>query len=228
MKNNKNKKNYAIVFIALISVSLILICLLKSDYKILKFGNNVGNKSLKEVEEYILNISSYSAEIEVLVQSNKTNNKYIINQEYNNQKASKQEIVEPSIIKGVTIVHDGNNLQISNSQIQLNTMYQEYEYIVDNALWLNTFTNEYAQASDKNIKEENNEIIMEVRVNKNKYMMYKKLYIDKQTYNPTKLVIQDENQKNTVYIKYTKIKINDTSKEEVLAFKLKSMFTEDL
>ena len=50
---------------------------------------------------------------------------------------------------------------------------------------------------------------MEVKPsNGNKYASYKKLYIDRNTENIAKLVIQDDNKKNLVYILYNKIEIN--------------------
>ena len=57
---------------------------------------------------------------------------------------------------------------------------------------------------------------------KNKYIMYKNLYIDKNTAKPIKMEIQDVNQKLLVYILYNEIKIDSTSKEEILAFHLKT------
>ena len=50
----------------------------------------------------------------------------------------------------------------------------------------------------------------------------KKLVIDKQTGNIQKLIVQDKNQKNLVYILYNEIKINSLKKEEVLAFRLQN------
>ena len=47
--------------------------------------------------------------------------------------------------------------------------------------------------------------------------MYKKLYISKNTKLPTKMEILDINENITVYILYNEIKINKTSKEEILA-----------
>ena len=48
---------------------------LKKDYKNINIGNNISNKTLDEVEDYILNISSYKAKLEVTINSNKNTNK---------------------------------------------------------------------------------------------------------------------------------------------------------
>lgn len=69
--------------------------------------------------------------------------------------------------------------------------------------------------------EENNMLIMEVKLeHENPYISYKKLFIDKTTGKITKLIVQDKNQKNLVYILYNEIKINSIKKEEILAFQI--------
>lgn len=69
---------------------------------------------------------------------------------------------------------------------------------------------------------------METKVEKDsKYISYKKLYIDKKTYKPTKMLIQDVNKKTIVYISYKEIEIDSLSKEEVLAFQLKNIGIRD-
>ena len=52
------------------------------------------------------------------------------------------------------------------------------------------------------------------------YVANKKLVIDRITGNIQKLIVQDKNQKNLVYILYNEIKMNSLKKEEVLAFRL--------
>ena len=74
------------------------------NYKKINFGNNMSNKSIDEMEQYILNISSYEAKIEVTVTSNKNENKYKITQKYSDN-CYKQEVQEPSNIE-----RNANNL----------------------------------------------------------------------------------------------------------------------
>ena len=224
----KTKRNLIIVFLVLISICVIFIFLSKNYYKVIKFGNNTTIKTLNDVEGYILNISSYSAQIEVTTNSNKNTNKYLINQKYTAPNLSKQEVVEPSNIKGLTTTYDGTNLQIANSKININALYENYTYIADNALWLNTFISDYSKTQNKSIKEQDGEYVIEVKVDKNKYITYKTLYIDKNTSKPTKMLILDENKKSTICIIYKEIKINETKDEEVLAFRLNKFYENEL
>ena len=65
-----NKKNILIILTVLI-ISIIIIFFIKNNYKNFKIGNNVTSKSIEEIEDYILNISSYDANVEVTIKSNK-------------------------------------------------------------------------------------------------------------------------------------------------------------
>lgn len=225
MKLNK-RIIFVIAIIAIIAFSVILYFLFKNDNKNLNFGNNFSNKTLEEIEEYILNISSYEAEIEVQIESNKNQTKYILQQKYSSPNIEKQIVKEPSNIQGLETTYDGNKLTIHNSKLNLTTVYENYPYLTDNFVWLHSFIEDYknAKSSGKEVKlyEENNQIIMEVKLsNQNPYISNKKLIIEKETGNIKKLIVQDKNQKSIVYILYNEIKINSLRKEEVLAFRLK-------
>lgn len=212
IKINKKIIIPIILFIILV-LTIIVIFLLKNDNKISNSVNNIGNKSLEEIEKYILNISSYNAELEVTVESNKNTNKYLLEQQYS-ANSFKQVVREPSNIEGLEIIYENNNLKINNTKLNLSNIYENYNYIAGNFLSLDSFIEDYkkekeSQSKNYAIKSENNYVIMEVKLsNGNKYASYKKLYIDRNTGNIAKLVIQDINKKNLVYILYSKIEIN--------------------
>ena len=224
----KNKKFIWILIIVCIIISILFITIFKIlNYKNTQTGNNITDKTLQEVEDYILNISSYDAEIEVTVESNKNANKYIMKQKYSSPNISCQEIIEPKNIEGLTIKYDGQNLEISNSRLSLNTIYENYEYIADNVLWLSDFIENY-KSNNGTIIEENGIIIMEVKCNENKYSTVEKLYIDRNANKITRLIIEDENKKSKIYITYNKIEIGSLNKENVLAFKRENFKAKDI
>ena len=219
----KNKIIFKItIAIAVIAIIAIIIYFFSEKVnKNFKMGNNLSNKTNQEIEEYILNISSYEAEIGVEVETNKNKTKYKIKQSYSAPNIEKQTIIEPSNISGLETVYDGNTLKINNTKLNLSTVYQNYQYMTENFLWLNSFIEDYKNSSNKKLYEENNMIVMEVTPqNNNQYVSLKKLFIDKITGKITKMIVQDKNQKNLVYILYNEIKINSLKKEEVLAFRL--------
>ncbi|HBC85140.1 MAG TPA: hypothetical protein DCZ30_07110 [Clostridiales bacterium] len=134
----KSKKG--IIFIlGLIVIAIIVFFFIKNNYKNINIGNNITNKSIEQIEEYILNISSYKARIEVEVVSNKNENKYVLMQKYASPNISKQEVIEPSNIKGIETIYNGSSLTINNSNLGLSSIYENYQYMVDNCLWIRKF-----------------------------------------------------------------------------------------
>ena len=88
----KNKKILIIVVILTIILILSFTIFKIINYKKIQTGNNISDKTLTQVEDYILNISSYDAEIEVEIQSNKNKNKYIINQKFCSPNIASQQL----------------------------------------------------------------------------------------------------------------------------------------
>ena len=115
MKNKKLLYIIAIFFIICV-ILITLICFFrKNDYKTKEFGNT-NIKSVENIKKYILNISSYEADISLEVRSNKNTNKYRLIQKYEEPNIFKQEVLEPNNIKGLTTTYDGTNLKIENSR----------------------------------------------------------------------------------------------------------------
>lgn len=196
-------KRILIIGIFMIAIIATFMFFLKKDYKTENFGNTINSSS---IQEYILNMKSYEAEVEIIIKSNKNENKYLAKQEANSEKA-KQEILEPEHIKGVTIQYEKNELKIENTKLNLSKLYQNYPYIQNNTLFLSSFIKEYKTTSNQKEMENEKEIILEIRNSESKYHNCKRLYIDKETKKPTKLEVQDSTQNTIVYILYNEIKI---------------------
>lgn len=210
-KNNKGKINKTKIIIALVMLILVIVLIFikfnNKTAKILKFGNNMTSQ---EIVDYILNISSYEANVTVEVTSNKNSNKYILNQKFKSPDTNSQEVLEPSNIAGVKIIKKDGNLSLENTNLNLSTIFENYNYISDNCLDLSSFIEEYKNEQTSNYIEEENHIIMQTQAQQNnKYTKYKKLYIDKKTYMPIKMEIKDDSKKTTVHILYNEVKIGN-------------------
>ena len=206
-----NKKSLIILICIILAITIISVYFINKNNKIFNknfnIGNNITSKSIQEIEQYILNISSYEAKAEVMIESNKNINKYVLKQEYNNSGKIEQIVLEPSNIEGLTISYNEGNLTINNTKLNLQTVYNNYKYVVDNNLWLNSFIKDYRESNNKSISENSDYIVMTVDISdSNNYGKIKILYINKTTGNPEKMLIQDKNQKNMVY------RINSVSK----------------
>lgn len=219
MKKKTNKRKIIVILILVTLLIAIIIFFTKKDYNQMKFGNNISNKTMEELKNYILNISSYEAEIEVTVNSNKNQNKYILKQAWIMPNIFTQEVIEPSNIKNLKIIYDGNNLKIENTNLNLSKIYEEYQFVAENTLCLNTFIENYKKDSTSTCKIENEELILETKViGGNQYRQTHKLYVSTNTGLPIKMEIKDINKNISVYILYNEIKINSSKKEDVLAF----------
>jgi len=192
----------------IISTIIFFIIFIIFYYKNFIFGNNIIKN--RSNEKAILNeFKNYNAEIEVKITNNKTENLYKIYQEVNNN-SSMQEIIEGEDIEGVRIELKQNNLKISNTKLGLEKNYKNYEGILNNSIFLNSFVNDYLNKKNStNYFEENEQIIMEVKLNntKNTYIKYKKLYIDKKTLKPIKMKIEDYTKKETISIIYNNVEL---------------------
>ena len=209
----KNKKIIFISILVLAVVSILIFILLKTNYKNKNFGNNMSNKNLEKIEKYILDISSYTAKMDVTVESNKNTNKYVMEQRYEKGKKSKQKILEPANIEGLEIIYEDNKLTINNAKNNLKTMYENYPNLMENCLWLNAFIEDYKTEKNEgnaSIVEKNGKVIMatKTRNENNRYIYSKELHIDKEAGKIEKLVVQDINKKNLIYILYNEITVN--------------------
>ena len=191
------KKYWLILLIILIAIGGIFFY--KNRVKNSKTGNN---KTSQEIVDYILNISSYEVNVTVNVTSNKNSNKYILKQTYQSPNKSTQEVMEPSNIAGVRIENDETSTKIENSQLDLSTILENYNYLGDNCLDLYSFVEEYKKDEKAQFKETDSEIVMKTN--------NKTLKVDKKTYNPTQMEIKDNKQKTTIYILYNEVKVNST------------------
>ena len=191
------KKKYWIMLLIILLVA-VGIFFYKNRIKSFKMGNN---KTGQEIVDYILNISSYEANVTVNVTSNKNSNKYILKQTYQSPSKSTQEVIEPSNIAGVKIENDGTSTKIENSQLDLSTILDNYNYLGDNCLDLYNFIEEYKEEKSQ-FEEKDTEIIMKTND--------KTLHIDKKTCNPAQMEIKDNKQNTTIYILYNEVKVNST------------------
>ena len=215
------------ILILLFGIALIILIAIfvKNNYKNLKTGNNISNKSADEIKEYILNIESYQATANITIKNNKNENTYVVKQKYNKEgNEYKQEILEPENIKGIQFVYDGTNLRVENTKLNLSKMYENYTYIGSNELSLVSFIDDYKTSTNSNCTEQNGMIILETeKKDNNKYTMGKKIYINKESGRIEKLEINDRTQNTRIYILYNEIAINETSKEEVVALSIKTV-----
>ena len=200
----KNKKIVILIIFIILIIGIFFMIFKSNTSKKLKIGNNTSSQ---EIVNYVLNISSYQTKIEVEINSNKNQNKYIIKQTYNGIEDNMQEVLEPSNIAGVKIIKNGQELKVENTKLNLTSIFENYQYMSDNALDLSSFIEDYKKDSNAEWKEENEKIIMKTSSGE-KLKKYKTLYINKENGLPEKMEIQDDSKKIAVYILYNEVNVN--------------------
>lgn len=176
-------------------------------YNFFILGNNI-NRSQDEIVDNIINkTNEYEANIDVKVISNKNENYYKMYQIVNDEK-SIQIVDEPENIKGLEIENISNKLIIRNTKLNMEKIYDQYEFLLNNSLFLNVFIEDYKKNTSK-IYEENDELIFEVKLDSSKstYIKYKELHVDKISGVPRQLIIKDNTKKTCISIIYNDIKI---------------------
>ena len=201
------KKWIKFFILLIILVYIILVCkkIIKNNYKKEETGNN---KNIEEIEQYILNIESYKANIHITVTSNKNVNFYDFTQEVKVPEMERQIATSPEELAGVEILYENGALQIKNSKYNLSKIYDNYPYVSNNQLFLTSFLEGYRNAGEKEIEEKENHIIMSYKSGQNKYNSLQTLYINKGSLRPESLQIMDINKDCKVNIEYKEIEFN--------------------
>lgn len=196
-------KNKKIVFV----FATICILIFLFIYYIFGILGNNKNRSQEEIVESLLKeICNYEANITVEVFSNKNENIYEIYQQVKDDK-SKCVVRSPEEIENLIIENEEGKLKISNSKLKMEKVYQGYEEIFNNNLFLNTFSKD-CRENDFNFYEKDKELILEVKLNNsNTYAKYKELHFNLQSNIPTELLIKDNTKKTSIRIVYNDIKI---------------------
>ena len=197
-------KIFALIIIIIVSL---LLCnfFIKTNYKTQQNGNN---KSIQEIEEYILNVTSYRAKIRVTVSSNKNANFYEFEQVVKGESYSRQLALSPDSLAGMEIIFENGIITVQNTKYSLSQIYENYPYATTNSLFLTSFMEGYRNAEEKEIKEKDGKIQMYYMSEINKYNNKQILYIDKANLEPKNLQVYDINNELKVDIKYNEIELN--------------------
>lgn len=197
------KKSFIIKFMIFLFLILFIV-----GYKIFIAGNNKNIENVDELKDYILNISNYELEATVNFYSNKTQNTYTLKQ-YKKDNYQKQEIFDEDTREGIIIENENNILKIKNTLLSTERVFNDYKYVLNNAVCLDTFINDYNSVEDKDIEEDELYYIFKVKNknSQNKYIENKVLYFNKNNNQIEKIEVKDVNNNTTILIKYTKFRI---------------------
>ena len=133
---------------------------------------------------------------------NKSSHNYVFIHSYVKPDYYKLEVVEPKNLKGKTMEYKGDKVIISNpdikDKIELPNMEDNRQYV-----FIGDFIKNYLQNEEVNIKLSNNSLILETTIpGNNKYFNKQILYVNKDTKNPEKMEILNDEGKPSFTVKY--------------------------
>ena len=197
------KKSYIIIII----IAFFLLIFYGWYYNLQKNGNTIINKN-EIIESLLENNLNYTAEIEVEVNSNKNTNIYKIKQE-EKENYSRQEVLDGENIKGLIVELNNKTLKISNTVLNLQKIYENYNNLSNNYLFLSSFIKDCKDENNILEKTEDEEnYILKVKIANNPYIKEKQLYINKKANKPVKMIISNSDHKQKASIRYINIEIN--------------------
>ena len=134
--------------------------------------------------------------------TNKSSHNYVFIHSYVKPDYYKLEVVEPKNLKGKTMEYKGDKVIISNpdikDKIELPNMEDNRQYV-----FIGDFIKNYLQNEEVNIKLSNNSLILETTIpGNNKYFNKQILYVNKDTKNPEKMEILNDEGKPSFTVKY--------------------------
>lgn len=189
-------KKWAIIsaiFIAIISI--VIGC---------KKRESTKEEIYKEFQKKIVTMSSYKCIAEVEVAGNKSPHNYVFIHSYTEPDYYKLEVVEPENLKGKTMEYKNDKVIITNpdikDKIELPNTDDNKQYA-----FIGDFIRNYLQNEEINIKLSSNSLILETIIpGENEYFAKQILYINKETKNPEKMEILNNEGKPSFTVKYKK------------------------
>lgn len=136
-------------------VIILLLILVFLYYNTSIFGNNIIIKDENKIASAVLSsFYNYEAEIEVTVKSNKTVNIYEMKQKVDGNYSS-FEVTSTGRINGLKVEFENSTLKVTNTDLKLNRIYDNYNGIMKNSLFLNNFADEFKSTNSTTYKEDN-------------------------------------------------------------------------
>lgn len=200
------------VFSIIILFLLVIIGFAKYTIKCLDLGNS--NKALSLVNNSYnksLLMEEYETNMKITYISNGLKTEYEMKYEYfNDEHGEKIEILtytKPEKFRGMQIICSSEEIKHLNPYITKNLTYYIENDRNYNEILFSSFKRNYFMSNKSRMQENTNEIILETDIpSDNFYFKYEKMYIDKETLMPTKMIIENENNEAICIIDYNNFK----------------------
>ena len=193
-----------ILLITFFIFTVISLCSCKELTKEEEFNN---------IQKTFSGINNYISQAEIEVRGNKSWETFKVSHTFEKPDKYVTEILEPKENIGNKTTYDGSRAYLYNKQANQYKVLKQVKASEEKMLFLGHFLSNLSSVGDLNISRETIDkvdyIVIGIDIpGNNRYRVYEKLWIDKSTHLPYKLIIYDDKDKETVRVKYKDVKYN--------------------
>ena len=167
-------------------------------------NENISTKEevYKDFQKKITSMNGYECEVEVKATGNKSTSTYTAIHKYKKEDQYIVEMTSPKHLKGKIIEYKGDNLKITNPE--LNDIVQiQNKGRKDQYLFVGEFIKNYLQTEEIEINFNNESLILKTEIpGESEYFKYQVMYINKKTKCPERMDVIDEQGNTRFTIKY--------------------------
>ena len=185
---------------------------------------NRHNLDASKIQDKLINMESYACLANVSHISDSTTNIYETKQVYQMDGKYRMEVIKPEHIAGLTTVFNGDKIIQHHTRLG---KYYSCELVPDdlrNQVFLGSFVKNYLQSEDVSIRVQNmgpglTTVLDAIIPGANKHMCLQRVWIDQKTYQPVRMAILNEEDKETVVIEFLEFTYNPKINESIFSLK---------
>lgn len=202
-------KRILLIFLSIITIISLSACREKTK-----------EEEFNDIQKTFSNINNYTSLAEITVTGNKSSKSFKVKHVFERPNKYVSEILEPKNNLGNKTIYSGERAYLYNKKIDQYTILKEVKASDEKALFLGYFLRNLNAVSDLEISRETIDqdkyLVIGIEMpGNNTYRHYEKLWIDTKTHLPLKLIIYDDDNKETVNVEYKDVKYNTDIKKDI-------------
>lgn len=176
-------------------------------------GEKTKEEEFNDIQKTFSSIKNYSSIAEITVTGNKKSESFKAKHIFEKPDRYISEILEPKNNNGNKTIYNGERAYLYNKRVEQYTILKEVKVSEEKMLFLGYFLRNLNNAGELEISEETIDKIEYLVIGidipgNNIHRTREKLWIDKKTHLPHKLIIYNDKKKEVVNIKYKDVKYN--------------------
>lgn len=203
-------------------VSLLLIC-----FSLSLCGCMFRSKQdldASKIQDKLMNMESYACLASVSHMGNDATSIYETKQVYQMDGQYRVEVIKPEHTAGLTTVFNGEKIMQYNAKLDKSHISELIPNDFRNQMFLGTFVKNYLQSEDVCIEVQKMEpglttVLEAVIPGGNKHMCLQRVWIDQETYEPVRMAVLNEEDKETVVIEFLEFTYNPKINESIFSVK---------